>query len=168
MGLRQGGGLMAGRPRLKRGNAAPLADRRRKVNMAKPSRRSRARGLRRYKGWSMPPFLCSAGSWVASSAATQRSSSFRTTVLSVIGKSIIALRQASTASLMSRACRSIGSSVVAALAFFEGHPPGPRSRAEEGRGGHGRVRQRQDRLPRPCDDGALLQPRDLGGAPRVT
>jgi thiamine pyrophosphate-dependent acetolactate synthase large subunit-like protein len=28
-------------------------------------------------------------------------------------------------------------------------------RVEEGRGGHGRLCQRQDRLPRPCHDGAL-------------
>jgi len=45
------------------------------------------------------------------------------------------------------------------------HPPGTAARLEEGRGGHGRLCQRQDRLPRPGDDGALFQPRDLSGRP---
>ena len=49
-----------------------------------------------------------------------------------------------------------------------GHPPGPAACLEEGRGRHGRLRQRQDRLPRPRHDGALFQPRDLSGRPRVT
>jgi thiamine pyrophosphate-dependent acetolactate synthase large subunit-like protein len=30
-------------------------------------------------------------------------------------------------------------------------------------GGHGRLPQRQDRLPRPRDDGTLFEPRDLSG-----
>jgi hypothetical protein len=45
-----------------------------------------------------------------------------------------------------------------------GHPTGgPAACLTQGRGGHGRLCQRQDRLPRPRDDGALLQPRDLSG-----
>jgi hypothetical protein len=48
-----------------------------------------------------------------------------------------------------------------------GDPPGLAACVEEGRGRHGRLRQRQDRLPRPRDDGALFEPRDLSGRPRV-
>src|SRR5438270_127768 len=47
------------------------------------------------------------------------------------------------------------------MSKIRGHPPSLAARLAEGRGGHGRLCQRQDRLPRPCDDSALLQPRDL-------
>src|SRR5262249_40955144 len=49
-----------------------------------------------------------------------------------------------------------------------GHPPGAAARVEEGRGGHGRLCQRQDGLPRPCYDGAVFESRDLRGRLRVT
>ena len=47
-----------------------------------------------------------------------------------------------------------------------GHPPGLAARLEKGRRGHGRLGQRQDRLPRPRHDGAILQPRDLSRTAR--
>ena len=49
-----------------------------------------------------------------------------------------------------------------------GHPPGPAARVEQGRGRHGRLPQRQDRLPRPRHDRALLQPRNLTRTVRAT
>jgi hypothetical protein len=50
--------------------------------------------------------FAAAGSWVASSATSQRSSSFKTTVLWVSGKLMIALRHASTASRIASTSRS--------------------------------------------------------------
>ena len=49
-----------------------------------------------------------------------------------------------------------------------GHPPGPAARVEQGRGRHGRLPQRQDRLSRPRHNRALLQPRNLTRTVRAT
>jgi hypothetical protein len=91
----------AGRP-AQRCNASPPADRITQASMAgRPSVKRKRAGVvvarvsQRRRG-----------SYEASSATSQRCNSFRTTVLRVSGKSIIALLHALTASLMSRASRS--------------------------------------------------------------
>ena len=66
-------------------------------------------------------------------------------------------KMAEALGLLCRICRTAG-----------GNPPGPAARLEKGRGRHGRLCQRQDRLPRPRHDRALFQPRNLTSALPLT
>jgi hypothetical protein len=57
-------------------------------------------------------------------------------------------------------CRAL-TSKQSEINMLRRHPPGLAARLAQGRGGHGRFCQCQDRLPRPRHDSALFQPRNL-------